>query len=135
VPPLDDLRRRQDAHGSMLAYFRAHPELLAATRGNWDCPDLKGTTIDDPGLRAVHYTRIETQLHLKHAVPRLVRDGRKHWYDGPIGRHPRPELQARFDELLEEAIAAGYPPERYRLDSAAPPARKAFTYSSSRVTK
>lgn len=133
VPGVDVLRGMPDAHGTMLAYFRAHPHLLAATAGNWDCPDLRGTTLDDPELRAVHFTRIETQLHLKHAVPRLKAEGRRHWYDGPIGPHPRPELQALFDALLEEAIAAGYPPERYRVDSKGAVARRNFVYRSPKV--
>lgn len=135
VPPLDKLRAMDDAHGTVLAYFRAHPELLAATHGNWDCPDLAGTTLDDPDLRAVHFTRIETQLHLKHAVPRLGKEGRSHWYAGPIGAHPRPELQALFDQLLKDAIAAGYPPERYRLASARPVERRDFKYKDSKVGK
>lgn len=135
VPSLDALRGMTDAHGTVLAYFRAHPELLAATDGNWDCPDLSGTTLDDPSLRAIHFTRIETQLHLKHAVPRLKAEGRSHWYTGPIGAHPRPELQALFDQLLDEAIGAGYPPERYRIKSAGAVERRNFTYKRSQVAK
>lgn len=135
VPDLPDLRKMDDAHGVLLAHFRAHTHLLAATDGNWDCGDLRGYAIDDPGVKAIHYTRMEHQPHLvKYAIPRLKAEGRTHWYTGPVGLHPRADLQALFDQLLAEAIAAGYTLDRYcgeRVDIA----RRAFTYSHSKVTK
>jgi hypothetical protein len=128
VPALDELRAMPDAHGWMLKYFRAHPELLAACQGNWDCGDLKGTTLDDPSVKAVHYTRIETQLHLKHAIPRLAAEGRRHWYTGEVLSHPRPELVELFDRLYAEAQAAGYTVDRYRVKPFDKAERRDFTY-------
>lgn len=128
VPGLEALRKMPDAHGTILNYFRAHPELLAPTDGNWDCPDLGGTTLTDPKLKAVHFTRIETQLHLKHAIPRLAKEGGRHWYTGEIFPHARPELQAHYDHLLAEALAAGYTLDRYRVTPLAHAERKDFTY-------
>jgi hypothetical protein len=130
VPPIKKLRGMDDAHSTMLNYFRAHPELLSATNGNWDCPDLKGASLDDPNVKAVHFTRIESQIHLKHAVPRLKREGGSHWYKGEVFPHPRPELQARFDQLLAEAEAAGEGIERYRHMPFDGAARKDFRYKS-----
>ncbi|MDP3720783.1 MAG: glycosyl transferase [Acidobacteriota bacterium] len=128
VPPLDALRRLSDAHGTVLNYFRAHPEVLAPFDGNWDCGDLRGYELGDPRVKAIHYTRIEHQLHLKHAIPRLQREGRSHWYAGAILPHPRPELQALFDQLLDEALAAGYSLDDYRSAGFTGAARRNFTY-------
>lgn len=128
VPDLDKLRRMPDAHGAVLNYFRAHAELVSATDGNWDCGDLRGYNLDDPRVKAIHYTRIESQLHLKHAMPRLKAEGRAHWYTGEVFPHPRPELQALFDQLLVEAKAAGYTPDRYRTEGFKGATRKGFAY-------
>lgn len=128
VPTLNKLRGNSDAHGTLLNYFRVHPELLAGCDGNWDCGDLRGYELGDPRVKAIHYTRIEHQLHLKHAIPRLRKEGRKHWYTGEILPHPRAELQALFDQQLEEAIAAGYSLDEYRTAGFSGAARRDFSY-------
>jgi hypothetical protein len=97
--------------------------LLTPFVGNWDSADRIGAD-----TCAVHYTRIETQLHLKHAIPRLKTEGRNHWYTGEVFTHANTELQARFDGLLVEATAAGYGPERYRVAPFDGATRKDFTY-------
>lgn len=136
VPDLAALRAMSDPQASMVARLKAHRALMAPfTTGDWNCIDLKGyDAIDDPRIKAIHYSRMETQLHLKYARPRLQAEGRRHWYEGPVGPHWRPELQALFDDLLEQAIAAGYSPDRYRLTDARPAPRRAFVYAHSRVT-
>lgn len=128
VPGLKQLRKMPDAHGTLLNYFRAHPELLSACEGNWDCGDLKGYVLGDPRVKAVHYTRIETQLHLRHAMRRLKAEGRRHWYTGEVFDHPRHELVALFDRLYHEAGEAGYSAERYRVQPFADATRRDFTY-------
>lgn len=135
VPDLDTLKKMPDAHSTVLSYFRAHLGLLTAFEGNWDCADFekdvkqKGN-LSDPRIKAIHYTRMEQQLHLKHALKRLKAEGRRHWYTGEVFAHPRQDLQALFDALLEDAIAHGYPPERYRVDPFGGSQRKDFAYSS-----
>ena len=128
VPTLEQLRAMPDAHDAMLKYFRAHPELLAATEGNWDCPDLKGASLGDPQLKAVHFTRIETQLHLRYAVPRLKAEGRVHWYTGEIFSHPNQALVDHYDQLWREAQAAGYTVERARVTPFVKATRRDFSY-------
>lgn len=118
VPDLKALKKMPDAHDTMLHYFRSHQELLDPCDGNWDCSsfekDTKGqTALDDPRIKAIHYTRIESQLHLKHAIPRLAKEGRRHWYLGDVVPHVRQDLQTLFDGLLEDAKAAGYTYDRY----------------------
>jgi hypothetical protein len=126
--PLDELRALPDANGTMLNYFRARTELLAPFQGDWNCVDGGHYTLDDQRIKAIHYSRIETQLHLTHAIPRLQASGQAHWYQGEVFPHARPELQALFDELLEEAIAAGYQPERYRVEPYGDFKKKDFRY-------
>lgn len=141
VPDLDALGQMSDAHGKMLHYFRAHPELLSATDGNWDCADfekskdLEKPRLDDPRIKAIHYTRMEQQLHLKHAIPRLKAEGREHWYAGAIFQHPRQDLQVLFDRLLIEATAAGYGIENYRVKPFDGAERKDFKYTTHVGTK
>jgi hypothetical protein len=132
VPDLVWLRGQRDAHGALLTRFRNHPEWLSPTAGNWDCPDLRGTTLDDPTVKAIHYTRIETQLHLPHALPRLRAEGRRHWYQGEIRAHDRPELQALFDDEYAAAQAAGYTVDRYRVAQPVAATRKDFRYKAHR---
>ena len=134
IPDVPSLRTMTDAHGAMLSYFRAHTHLLAPCVGNWDCADFEKDTkgkgnLQDPRIKAIHYTRIECQLHLRHAIPRLAAEGRSHWYTGAVVPHVRPDLQALFDGLLAEATAAGYTPARYQY-SGYQLQRKNFTYKS-----
>lgn len=128
VPDIDALRQMPDAHSTMLNYFRAHPELLAATDGNWDCADLKGYSLFDPAVKAVHFTRIETQLHLKYAVPRLKAEGGSHWYTGEVFEHPNAELVAHYDAMYQAALDTGYSLDRYRVKPFDDAERRDFTY-------
>lgn len=136
IPALADLKKLPDAHSVVLNYFRQHPELLAPTDGDWDCAGFEKSSaidkprLDDPRIKAVHYTRIETQLHLKYAVPRLRAEGKTHWYTGEVRNHARPDLQALFDELLAEAIAEGFTPETYKNGGFAGATRRDFAYKS-----
>jgi hypothetical protein len=134
IPPVEVLRTSPDAQANVVNYLKAHRELMAPFEGDWNCIDLKGyEDINDPRIKAIHYSRIETQLHLKHAIPRLQAEGRTHWYTGPVGAHWRPELQALFDQLLAEAIAAGYTLDSYRVDPHGPYQKKKFVYATSKV--
>ncbi len=139
VPDLDALRRLPDAHSDVLGYFRGRLGLLTPFDGNWDCTDfekdVKGTIpLADPRIKAIHYTRMEQQLHLKYAIPRLKAEGRHHWYtEGgtvPTFAHPRQDLQAVFDGLYAEALAAGYTVDQYRVDPSGAGGRRSFAYSS-----
>jgi hypothetical protein len=135
VPTIDQLRLLPDAHSTVLNYFRTHIGLLTAFEGNWDCADFEKdvkqkSRLDDPRIKAIHYTRMEQQLHLKHALPRLKAEGRQHWYTAPVFDHPRQDLQALFDRYYAEAQASGYTVDRYRVGMAGKSERKAFAYST-----
>ncbi len=117
VPDIGKLKAMPDQDKQCRAYLAEHRELMAAFDGDWNCTDLKGYgPIDDPRIKAIHYSRIETQPQLRHAVARLKAQGRSHWYTGEVFPHWRADLAELFDRLLAEAAAAGYPASRYETD-------------------
>ena len=141
VPSLDRLRKIPDAHSDMLAYFRPRREqLIGGMAGDWNCQTYEkmrvGATVplDLSEAKAYHFTRIEHQLHLRYAVPRLKAEGRSHWYTGAIGPHPHGGLIDLYDTLYREALAAGYTPDRYPVEAFDGATRRNFTYTHSRVT-
>lgn len=136
VPDLSALRSMEDPQGRMMQYFTARPSLYSGFDGDWNAIDLKGyDDINDPRIKAIHYSRVEHQVHLlKYAIPRLKAEGRTHWYTGPVGPHPRADLQALFDTLYQEALDAGHTLDEYRVGAFDGAKRKNFTYAHSRVT-
>lgn len=119
VPHIPRLQSRPQAHREMVARFKG-AGFVQKFEGNWNCIDLENyADINDPDIKVIHYSAEDSQPQLKHAIPRLAALGRKHWFDGRVKTHWRPELQVLFDELLIEAEAAGYrrenymPPERF----------------------
>lgn len=115
LPPVAELRRDAGTHRRLMEWFAKHQEYVEPfAGGDWNCLDLEPFDLHAPTTKAVHYTGIPTQPHLKYALPRLAREGRTHWYGGARRDHPRPELQALFDRYLAEAIENGFTPERYR---------------------
>lgn len=130
IPSVDELRRMPNANDAMLVFVREHRELLSTFDGDWNCIDGGSyERLDDPRIKAIHYSRIETQPQLRHAIPRLQAEGREHWYKGEVRRHWRQDLLDLFDGLLAEATAAGYGIERYRVTPFAGATRRDFRYS------
>lgn len=133
IPTLEQLKGLSDPHGHVSKYLKERPRLVSGyTSGNWNHTTGKNTA-PDAGVfasrtKAVHYTRIENQLHLSHAAKRLSAQNRQHWYTGPMFAHPTPELQRLFDDLLAEAQAAGLTYESYGYGSDINIARKNFVY-------
>jgi len=84
---------------------------------NWNCLDGEDyASLDDPRIKMHHYTAIDCQPQLKHALPRLAEAGQPHWFRGKVQPHPRQDMQSFFDDWLEEAIAAGYDPNNYIVE-------------------
>ncbi len=85
VPTIDQLKADSNPNDHMLQFFRTHREHIAAFSGDWNCIDAGSYgSLDDPRIKAIHYSRIETQLHLKHAIKRLKAEGKTHWYTGEV---------------------------------------------------
>jgi hypothetical protein len=136
VPDLDTLKTWPNVNDSMLVYFREHRELLSAFEGNWNCVDVESyDDVFNPAIKAIHYSRIETQPQLRHALPRLKAEGRSHWYTGEVRTHWRQDLLDLFDALLLEATANGYGIDRYRITPFEGATRRNFAYSSHRGAK
>lgn len=115
IPRLGKLQADPSSHrGLMHDFATKYANLVQPFAGEWNALDLE--PFDLARVKALHYTGIPTQLQLKHALPRLQREGGRHWYTGPVRAHPRADLQRMFDRLLAEATAAGFGIERYRRE-------------------
>lgn len=136
IETIDGLRRMSDPHGHYSNYFKDRPELVSNYQsGDWNAIDA--FDLSNPRIKATHYSRMEHQVHLKHAIPRLRAQGKTHWYaagGGEVFAHPVPALQAHFDAMLEEAKAAGLTYESFEYGSGVEISRRNFTYSSHRGT-
>jgi hypothetical protein len=117
--PIAQAKLRPEFHGQMVnawgrgnnrRFVQAFPE-----NENWNCIDGEDyESIFDARIKAIHYSSEAHQPQLRHAVPRLAKDSRTHWFDGQIKRHWRPELEALFDEELADAIKWGRDPAKYQ---------------------
>ncbi len=130
IPDFASLKAMPDANKQMTVFCRNNRQHLAAFDGDWNCIDGGGyASLFDERIKALHYSRISSQVHLKHAAARLAAEGRSHWYTGETHAHPHPDMQPMFDALLAEAIAAGYGPERYER-TGVKAVRRDFVYAS-----
>jgi hypothetical protein len=117
LPPLETLMADPDSHRKMTALMRANPGLTQQFAGNWNCLDGEHyDSLDDPDIKAIHYTSMPHQPQIPLAQARLAKDGRKHWFDGTPTPHFRDDVKALFDRLYAEAEAEGYTAERYCTD-------------------
>jgi hypothetical protein len=114
LPKLSKLQDDPHSHRGLMRWFADHPGLVQQFEGEWNALDLE--PFDLGKVKALHYTGIPTQLQLKHALPRLKREGGRHWYTGPVREHPRHDFRRLFDRLLTEAEANGYGIEKYRRE-------------------
>lgn len=114
VSPLH-LLWKANGHKEMTLRFRNAPWVQQfAPDQNWNCLDLEAfADIDDPRIKAIHYTSISTQPHLRWAIPRLERAGQTHWFEGTVREHHRGDLIRLFDAEFVAAVKSGYPIERY----------------------
>ncbi len=134
LPTLDVLRTIKDPQDHFLNYFRSRPYLFSGFAGDWNAIDVKGyEDIQDPRIKAIHYSRIETQPSLPYAQARLKKARQSHWYTGPTGPHPRRDLIALFQQTYREALAAGYTVEQYAVPDPFTAERRNFTYTHSQV--
>lgn len=110
---LPGLQSDPNAHRAMIAKFK-RARFVQPFRGNWNCIDGEDyASLDDPSIKAIHYSQENTQPHLVHALPRLARDSRPHWFDGAVRPHWRHDLINLFEAELAAAKAAGFAPENY----------------------
>jgi hypothetical protein len=134
VADLNGLRKMDDPQGHYTKYFKDRPELVSNFQsGDWNAID--GFDLSNPRIKATHYSRMEHQVHLKHAIKRLKAQGRSHGYAGEVFEHPVKELQQHFDAMLIEAQAAGLTYESFEYGSGVEISRRNFTYAHHRGTE
>jgi hypothetical protein len=119
IPPIEVLKKDANGHSNMVRYMRNNLHLVQSfpEDENWNCIDLEDYKyINDPRIKIIHYSSEAHQPQLKHAVPRLAAEGKKHWFEGQIKPHWRSELQELFDLELQEASEEGRLPSQYMPD-------------------
>jgi len=93
----------------------------AATKfsGNWNCLDGENyATLTDPDIKIIHFTKVETQPHLKWALPRLKAQGKKHWNQWTLRAeqplpHRRKDVAPLVEIIWQRAQEAGYTAAKY----------------------
>ena len=114
LPLLDTLQSVPSSHRQLTQQYGSSNPAIQSFQGDWNNLDGKdGVRLDDPNLKAFHYTKMNSQPQLEYAIPRLKAAGLKHWYDAPVQTHARKDVRNTFRALLEEAKANGFPPKRY----------------------
>lgn len=83
---------------------------------NWNCLDGEGLPLTDPSIKCIHFTDIATQPQAPISIARLKREGRKHWFEGELVPHPRPDLVNLWNDALDAAVKEGYTVDRYDQD-------------------
>ena len=122
LPDYKNLRGDANLHPRMTHYYGQHPGLVQpfARDNQWNWLDYQAVPLDQlakRGIKAIHYTRVEQQLQIKHAKKRLALNNFQHWYTGKTVTNDWPGLQDLFDQLLEEAKLDSYPLERYMTEA------------------
>lgn len=117
LPAMSALRGDPYIHRGLMDRFDAMAHIVQPfAGGDWNRLDLEPFDLADRNVKVLHYTGIPTQPQLRHALPRLKKEGRRHWFQGLAREHPRHDLVRLFDKLLTEAIAHGYTVDRYRRE-------------------
>lgn len=76
----------------------------------WNCYD--GEDMKPENIKVLHFTDMSSNPGVKLAVERLG-DQSRHWYDGPIIPHRRPDVIEIFEQYYEEALKDGFRVETY----------------------
>lgn len=113
LPSLDEMRADPDGHKKMMQLIKNDTRLVQPYLDSYN--NIDGEDLPIEKIKILHYSDMGTQFSHKYALPRLEAAGQKHWFDGKIMPHPRPELTALFDRYYQEALDAGFRPENYSM--------------------
>ncbi|ENV11062.1 MULTISPECIES: hypothetical protein [Acinetobacter] len=114
LPSLKDIQADPQSHKKLMQLLKDQPKLVQPYQDSYNNIDGEGLAADQ--IKILHYSDMGTQFSHKYSLPRLEAEGQKHWFDGKIMPHPREDLTELFDQYYQEAIAAGYRPENYRIE-------------------
>lgn len=113
LPSLDALRANPRAHHELKKYFESHPELIEPLPPAYS--NLDGDNLPVEQIKFLHYSDMGSQFSHKFSIPRLSNERQAHWFDGTILPHPRPDLEALFDEIYHGALRDGASLEEWRI--------------------
>lgn len=116
IPRLQYLKSDPDSHRNMINMLRKNSMFVQPfTNGNWNCIDGEDyENIDDPDIKILHYSSEAHQPQLRYAINRLHNQGQRHWFDGKIKSHWRPEIEELFDREFQHAQLNGYQIDAYK---------------------
>ncbi len=113
ILPIEQLRQDVDSHQKMMDLIKFNPQLVEPYEDSYNCIDGEDLALEQ--IKILHYSDMGTQFSHKYALARVEEEGFKHWFDGKIMPHPRTELSELFDSYYNEALAAGYKLDDYRV--------------------
>lgn len=114
LPNIKSLKADPNAHNNLMQLIEKNPKLVTPFNDNYNCLDGEDLPISE--IKILHYTDIDTQFSHAYSIPRLEKEGKKHWFDGEVNRHWREDLVELFDEYYKAALADGYSLEDYRVE-------------------
>ncbi|NKF23608.1 glycosyl transferase [Solimonas marina] len=112
LPDVEQLRARPEAHREMTRWCAEHRERVQAMDPAFNNIDGEDGPAD--AIKILHYSDMGTQFTHERTFARLHAEGRSHWFDGKVMRHPRSDLAALFEAEYQDALAAGRSPDDYR---------------------
>lgn len=115
--PIAQMKKDFDNHVHARQRWAQARGQITPFKNNWNCLDGEHySDLNDPEIKAIHYTAMRHQPQIPYALKRLEKQGLKHWFDGKPEPHFRPDLIELFNSLLAEAIENGYTVEKYCQD-------------------
>lgn len=134
ILPLNELKEDANSHKKMMRMIKKKPKLIEPYQDSYNCVDGEDLAIKD--IRILHYSDMGTQFSHKYSIPRIEKEGSKHWFDGKIMPHPRADLIDLFDQYYEEALQAGYKLDDYRVQPFGSfPKKTQKRYRGNRITR
>ncbi len=113
ILPMEQLKMDADGHQKMMDLLKEKAQLVQPYQDSYNCVDGEDLAIED--IKILHYSDMGTQFSHKYALARVEKEGFEHWFDGKIIPHPRSELIELFDSYYNDALAAGYQLDNYRV--------------------
>lgn len=113
LPPIQQMRSQPETHLQLVKHYKRNNQTIQPFDTQYN--NIDGENVPVEQIKILHYSDMGTQFSHATSFPRLAQQGRKHWFDGAVMPHPREDLQALFDRYYQEALAAGYSLDTYRM--------------------
>lgn len=128
------IKKDPDGHQKMMDLVKNNSQLVESYRDSYNCVDGEAEGIEN--IKILHYSDMGTQFSHKYSLTRVEKEGFKHWFDGKIMPHPRPELAELFDRYYTAALEADYKLEDYRVKPfGAFPKKTNKRYKGNKITR